>query len=372
VRNKGIDILIVADLNRSLTGAKVAPLVGAQAVRSVTWVGPRPGPELPGVRYLALPRGGGALRRTGTLCFSLFRIASRCRPTLIMAYNLVPYGIVAYGVSWLFSVPCALNVIGGPLEIDGGGYRTENRVLSRLRRPSRLLESALLSLLRRARFVTTTGSRTRQYLTRAGVRGRRVFAMPSVIDRGKFRPNRIEYSYDICCISALIPRKRIDLLIDLVYTLREQKEDVRLAILGTGPLRDELLLQIERLGLSEHVSLLGFQADVRQALWSSRIYVMTSYLEGLPLSLIEAMACGVPPVVGEFGDVKDLVVDGVNGRIVELSSSDSYLSAITALLEDETERCRLSEEAQKAVARRYTVESGTLRWNELFHQVMDA
>ena len=106
----------------------------------------------------------------------------------------------------------------------------------------------------------------------------------------------------LCCISGLIERKRLDWLINLTADLKEQKKDIRVAILGEGPLRDTLADQIKRLGLEGHVDLLGFIDDVREILWSSRIYIMTSVLEGLPLSVMEAMACGLVPVVGDFGD----------------------------------------------------------------------
>jgi len=360
-------LLAVATLNHRLTQAKLAPLLGAGWVDEVRWVTRQPGPPLPRVRYVPVPEGR-TWQRTTALLTTVLRVAREQRPHMIMAYNVVPFGLVAYAASRLLGIPLAIHVIGGPLEIEGGGYQTENRVLSRFDRPSRTMERLILHVLAVADLVTTTGSRTRQYLMRRGIAPEKITPISSVVDPTFFRPVVRAPLYDLVCVSALIPRKRLEWLIDLAADAVSWRRDLRVAVVGTGPLRDLLERRIEQRGLQGTVALLGFQPDVREILWASRLFVMTSFREGLPLSLIEAMACGLASLVGDFGDVTDLVRDGVNGRVLPLAEYGVYREALRELLTDESARRRYAGAAVASVAAGYTVDHAVRKWNAVYEE----
>jgi glycosyltransferase involved in cell wall biosynthesis len=363
-------LFVITDLNRSLMRAKLLPLIHSDWVEEIVWLSRRHGPEWSKVRYVTSADSGSLVKRSWDMLLAAIRQVRSSRPDLVMAYNIVPFGLIACLISRWFRIPLALNIIGGSLEIEGGGYQIENRILSRLKGPSPKVERALVHVLKLADFVTTTGSRTRAYLIGKGLSADRVFSISSVIDPSYFRPEDRSPQYHLCCISSLIERKRLDWLIRLTAELKNQKKDIRVAILGEGPLRSTLLDLIKELDLEEHVDLLGFREDVREVLWRSRIFIMTSVMEGLPLSMIEAMACGLPPVVGDFGDVTDLVIDGKNGRIIPLSDYCMYKAGLLELLESEGLRQCYAEQALASVRANYTVQAARAKWSDVYRKLL--
>jgi glycosyltransferase involved in cell wall biosynthesis len=89
----------------------------------------------------------------------------------------------------------------------------------------------------------------------------------------------------------------------------------------------------------------------------SDVFVLPSYYEGLPLGVLEAMACGVPVIATPVGGIPDVIRDGVNGLLVEPGRPAALARAMVALLEDDALRSRLREAAHSDVRRRYSTEA---------------
>ena len=88
-------------------------------------------------------------------------------------------------------------------------------------------------------------------------------------------------------------------------------------------MHEQLNEQIKKAGLSGHATLLGIRNDVPKLLAASDIYINSSYWEGLPVSVLEAMAAGLPVIATGVGDTPRVVVPGA-GILVEPNSPDSY------------------------------------------------
>lgn len=361
------------NLNNSLMRAKLVPLLRTGLVDRITVVARRAGPALPGVRYVVAPERGGALRRTSSLLYTLLRTSRQDRPDIVMAYNLIPFGIMGLISARIARVPFGMNIIGGAAEIVGGGFEVDsNRLLARLKRPSRVLERLMSWFVKRADFVTTTGSRTRDFLVGDGVDPSVLHEIASAIEPAEFHSASRATRWDLVCVSGLYPNKRIEALLEIVVELRLHKADLQVAIVGDGPLRLRLTEKIRQLGLEHHVHLLGFQTDVREILWSSKIFVMTSRAEGLPLSVLEAAACGVPVVVCDFGDIRDLIEDGVNGRLIAIENMLAFRAALLEMIGNAQQRVTFAAAAQKAVYARYTIDSATTKWRLLLNRLAPA
>lgn len=111
--------------------------------------------------------------------------------------------------------------------------------------------------------------------------------------------------------------KNHELLINAFALVHKKCNNTMLRIIGDGELREQLENQVEELGLSNSVVFEGNQSDVAQYLRTSDIYCCTSTVEGLPLSVLEAMACGLPVITTPAGGVVDIVKDGENGFVVK-------------------------------------------------------
>jgi len=354
-------VLVLGALNPNLIRAKLEPLVDCPWVERVTWIGREAGPPLAKVDYRIAADHPNAAVRSLRLLAAAFREALR-RPDLILAYNLLPFGLAAWLCARLVRRPYAVAVIGGPREVARGGHAEDNRLVARHPLAGRLIAPLQPRVLRGARFVTVTGGATRAALVAAGVPGDRVVALPSAVDPTRFHPAGAPARWDVLAVARLVRRKRLDLLLDVAERLRAGRPRLRVGIAGDGPLHGVLAAEVARRGLAGTVELLGWHDDVRPLLWRSRVLVLTSAAEGLPLSMIEAMACALPCVAPAVGDVADLVRDGDNGRLVPPGDADACAAAVAALLDDERRRRRMGEAALATVQAGFTTTHATARW----------
>lgn len=110
---------------------------------------------------------------------------------------------------------------------------------------------------------------------------------------------------------------------------------IKYVIAGVGPLKEFLLNQIDELGLSQQVFLLGYRSDIPELLKCADIFVFPSYREGLSVSLMEAMASGVPVICSKIRGNVDLIDDGKGGILCNVDSTDDYVDGIRRLINNE-------------------------------------
>jgi glycosyltransferase involved in cell wall biosynthesis len=111
-------------------------------------------------------------------------------------------------------------------------------------------------------------------------------------------------------------------------------------IVGDGPDRAAIEAEIERLGLEDSVRLAGERADVPELLADSDVFVLSSRSEGLPVSVLEAMAAGLPVVASRVGGLDELVVDGETGILVPSGDHEALAAALAPMVEDRELRRR--------------------------------
>ncbi|MBQ9920106.1 MAG: glycosyltransferase [Clostridia bacterium] len=133
----------------------------------------------------------------------------------------------------------------------------------------------------------------------------------SVLKRAQSDENN--YSYDLAYVGRLANPKNPQRLVKIVSLLKKQKSDIKVAIVGSGDLEDETKSLAEELGVSENIEFLGFMSNPLGVLKSSKVMVMTSDREGLPMTALEAMALGVPIVSTPTDGLCDVVKPGVTG-----------------------------------------------------------
>jgi len=153
----------------------------------------------------------------------------------------------------------------------------------------------------------------------------------------------------------LVPIKRHEDLIKAMELLAGSRDDVDLLVVGDGDRRQELeglarkagLLATERSEPGCRAHFLGNRDDIEKIYPDLDLVVLCSANEGLPMTLIEAMACGLPCVATAVGGVPDLVEDGVNGLTVPPASPQDLADAISKVLDDPKLAGRFAEEGKK-------------------------
>jgi glycosyltransferase involved in cell wall biosynthesis len=128
-------------------------------------------------------------------------------------------------------------------------------------------------------------------------------------------------------------------------------------IVGDGPDRAGLEAEIRRLGIGDRVRLLGERHDVPELLARADLFVLSSASEGMPVSVLEAMATGLPVVGSRVGGVPELVLEGETGLLVEPGDPNELAAAIDLLAADPGLRRRLGEAGRERNQGRFALET---------------
>lgn len=151
-----------------------------------------------------------------------------------------------------------------------------------------------------------------------------------------------------------------------------ETHDLVFPVAGAGGGEAELQRQAEALGAAPRFEFLGFQENIRSVLESFDLFgypLCRDTYATSEISLQEAMAVGLPPVVFPHGGVLDLVEDGVTGRVVH--SPEAYTAALDALARDPAERQRLGSAARRFIRSRFAPEHAAAAFSRLYERAMD-
>jgi glycosyltransferase involved in cell wall biosynthesis len=246
----------------------------------------------------------------------------------VLGFNPVPWGSLGAMVAARHRLPVSLSFIGMDFK--------------QIMRP----EAAPLWLaVRYAKLITVTGERMRAGLIERGVPRQKIRILPHCIDTERFSPGSAEPDLDIVSVGQLIPRKRMDVVIEAVALLRDRGITVRAGILGAGPLEKELARQIEERKVGDRVELLGYRNDVEAVVRRARIFALVSDWEGVPFAMIEAICAGLVPVVTDVGTISDWIRDDDNGHIVPVGDPRALADVVERLKKDPDHYARLREKA---------------------------
>ncbi len=346
--------------------AHVRPLTRSAHVERIWIVTDRPMLMMPKTTYVCAPpwlqRIAG---RVGSRTLMCVLAALRSDADVVGGFHLVFNGMISLILARLLNARAMYYCVGGWSEIWGGGSRSEARLFDQLGQDSPWLERQLLWFVERMDLTLTMGSGGRTFLRSRGIDA------PVVIMSGGIEPVRFDgpsahtdAAFDLVFVGRLVPIKRPDVLLDVIARVVQRRPQTRAVIVGDGPLREEMELRAARLGISANVTFAGHRSDVHNWLRRSRLFVLTSDSEGLALSVIEAMTAGLPAVVSDVGDLRDLVLDGVNGFLPPRRDVEAFASGILSLLDDAA-RYEASSQAARAAASGYTTEAMTARWDAI-------
>lgn len=151
-------------------------------------------------------------------------------------------------------------------------------------------------------------------------------------------------------VGELIPRKNHAAVLHALSILKQMDEldGIQYVICGRGALEQELKSLAAELGLTEHVSFLGYRKDIPAICNSCDLFVFMSHQEGLPVALMEAMACGLPVVCSAIRGNTDLIEDGATGLLAD-NTPQSVASAIQMMREHPELREQAAAAAQQKI-----------------------
>ncbi|MEK7598901.1 MAG: glycosyltransferase [Patescibacteria group bacterium] len=180
------------------------------------------------------------------------------------------------------------------------------------------------------------------------------------------QPKRFpEFDKNILMVSRLTSEKNIGLAIDAMAEVVKKHPKTGLVIVGDGPEFKNIKNQISNLKIDENVRLEGWRENIASYYKGSDIFILTSWYEGWGMSAVEAMRYGAAVVMTDVGLAGELIEDGKSGLIVPVGDKNALAAAILRLLENDSFRRDLIEEAAKKTGELFSVE-------EYYQKIIDS
>jgi glycosyltransferase involved in cell wall biosynthesis len=170
----------------------------------------------------------------------------------------------------------------------------------------------------------------------------------------------------VLAVGRLVPAKSFENLVEAVSLLRGRYPGVRCLIVGEGRSEEEIRAAIERFAAGDLVTLAGARTDVPDLLSAADVFALTSIREGLPVSLLEAMAAERAIVGTSVGGVPDAIADGANGLLVPPGDPAAAAAAIARLLDDPALGRALGRAAARTVEERFDIDGMARRVGEAY------
>jgi colanic acid/amylovoran biosynthesis glycosyltransferase len=181
----------------------------------------------------------------------------------------------------------------------------------------------------------------------------------------------------ITSVGRMIEKKGFEYLVEACAILAKRGINFECRIVGRGPLQDLLQSRIEEYGLQDQIILVGVleQADVVKLYQGSDLLALACVVakdgdrDGIPVVLMEAMACGLPVVSTVTSGIPDLVVDGENGFLVPARDAEAFADAMERLIADESLRTELGANARQAIEDKFQIGHNAAKLAGIFRRV---
>jgi sugar transferase (PEP-CTERM/EpsH1 system associated) len=249
------------------------------------------------------------------------------------------------------------------------------------RRVKRVLANRIL-LERRDRVVGVGESVRQALIEKEGIPAGRVSVIYNGIDlppRGFVQSERAVARQELGVGPAeplIIQVARLDYLKDHATAIRSiahvvnRWPNARLFLVGDGPLREAIEEAVGRANLERAVRLLGQRSDVARLLTAADLFLLTSISEGIPLTVIEAMAAGLPVVSTAVGGVAEVVEDGVTGFLTPAGDDHALATRIGELLDSPRTRQEMGRRGRDRAETLFSEQGMCTRYHELYREML--
>ncbi len=219
-----------------------------------------------------------------------------------------------------------------------------------------------------------------------GIDTARLGWMPNPVDTDYFRPcspqqrleNRQKIGIEpetplVVFVGRLDHQKKLPWMLGAFARVVHQRPTAKLALIGDGPLRSEIEALVKKLDCENNIILAGRlnTSGVLQWLQAADVFTMVSEVEGLPCSLIEAMAVGVTPVVSNIPAHTQLVEHDVHGLVTALGDEESTAAGLLRALDDSALRERLGTAARQRMVDEFSTARVIDRYETMFAECLE-
>jgi len=316
-----------------------------------------PDPQL--VHVLEKPEGFSP--RTVLRLFSLIR---KLKPDVIHSHNLGALIYAACATLFGRTRPILHGEHGQP--DDGAEAEKRNRQRMRLYKAARKVHTVSIGLL--------------DYFLSAGFPKSKLVALVNGVDTKRFSPGDrhvarqeldIEPSSEVLVIvGRLITSKMHGLLFQALESIAAKNPNILLLVVGAGGQEEkEITAAAAESKAAAHIRMEGFQTDPRTYYHAADLLVAPSQIEGLSNVVLEAMACGVPPLLHDACGSGEVIDHGVDGYVADLATVDRLAESIDLLLSDRKKLEEMGQHARRKVEERFSMEKMASGYEEIYREL---
>lgn len=231
-----------------------------------------------------------------------------------------------------------------------------------------------------ADFVVTISQYNRRFLDGFASPGAAVSVVHCGIDVDKYpyreREIPAEGPIHTLCVAYLGEKKGHRVLFQALALGGPNVDRIQLDLIGDGPLREELVRLADELGINDRVTFHGSrtETEVRDALAAADMFVLPSVIaadgqmEGLPVSLMEALACGLPTISTALSGIPEIIIDGETGLLATPGDARSLRDALESIIENPSAAKQYARAGRQLVEQEFDLDTATAELSQLFEQ----
>jgi len=347
-------LLIFSGLSDHKLKSKIAPIIAVDKVDTVFLVRNVP-LDYHKIKSLSVPSFLRIpfIKECFKLAYAIVTLAKNDIDYIVGIY-LRPHGLLAYIAGRLFRIPVIQLLIGD--DVDW------------VMKHSRLFKRVLM----RARNIGFRGTRSQERVEKLIQRESGYFIHYNVFSIPSYKKKTVssKKEIDIINISHYEKVKRIDFFIKVISELHKAYPQIKVVLAGKDVGKSKMKYQkmAERMGLERNIQFLGYVDNVMDLMMKSKIFMMTSKAEGLPMVMIEAMSVRLPCVLPDVGNISDVAINNQNAILVNSSNVDGFIQGTKRLMEDFSLVKKISENAYatiKNLENEFSLESIKKTWEGL-------
>jgi len=278
----------------------------------------------------------------------------------------VPSDIFAAPVAWLLGVPALITCQLSYRYMYNSWERRMLRITDRMAHCIVVNSEAV----KRDLMETEGIAATRIYVSYNGVDPASFHALPGNERRRK--PCVAGVPIVVGTVCALRKEKRLDLLLRAFARVRTLRPGMKLLIVGSGAMQNEIEALRDQLGLGDDCIMVPAQDEVASWMWSMDIFVVSSDTESFPNALLEAMACGCCAIGSKVGGIPELITDGSTGLLFPAGDSAALEQALVRIITDVGLRQQLAKAAQVRSHGSFSMDAAARRTEALYDWLLSA
>lgn len=332
--------------------AKLEPLARIKKIDSIYFLRKKKGPTLAKVKYILLP----------SICkYSLFNIliapilliyyTTVFKASFIISYHIIPYAFFAAIASVVTKKPYFVAQTGLMIQ-----QKSENP----------FFWFFCKKIIINSTKFCVPGNLSYIFWQTKDIPPSKIIKLHSTIDTKKFIPHPFDNRpYDFIYVGRLAIEKRPDFLIKAFSLISNKNPQVKLLIVGDGPLLHQTKKMVQSLNLQNKIHFVGFQSDILPWLNRSKFILLTSISEGLPVAIMEGMSTGLIPLTTNVGNLQDIIIYGKTGFIVEKDDLHDFSKNLSCLIKmTDSELKILRSTAREMIVKHHSHEKSQSIWEK--------